>query len=262
MPTGTGTIKKFFPEKDFGFITPDDGTPDLFAPKRTFVGDGSIIREGLKVTFESELEERTNKMKAGRWSALPGQEAAIAAAAIAAASASPSLAGLAAYGYGGMAGYGAIPGATMDNRYSPYGALQGVTGQVPLANYGLLQGLTSPAPAAAAAPAAALPLGWEQVTDPTSGKPYYCNRSTGETSWTPPADASLSAMPALGASAPADGATMADPGAAQAAPAAAAAPAATGALPPGWEAAADPTSGKSYYFNRGTGETTWTMPSA
>ena len=28
--------------------------------------------------------------------------------------------------------------------------------------------------------------GWEQANDPISGRPYYANRSTGETSWEPP----------------------------------------------------------------------------
>lgn len=31
-----------------------------------------------------------------------------------------------------------------------------------------------------------LPPGWEQAVDPGSGRPYFANRTTGETSWTPP----------------------------------------------------------------------------
>mmetsp|Transcript_23037 Transcript_23037/g.34577 ORF Transcript_23037/g.34577 Transcript_23037/m.34577 type:complete len:183 (-) Transcript_23037:251-799(-) len=31
-----------------------------------------------------------------------------------------------------------------------------------------------------------LPPGWEAAQDPVSGHTYYANRSTGETSWTPP----------------------------------------------------------------------------
>merc|ERR1711920_1212716 len=35
---------------------------------------------------------------------------------------------------------------------------------------------------------------------------------------------------------------------------------APGALPPGWETANHPSSGKTYYFNRGTNETRWDPP--
>jgi len=38
-------------------------------------------------------------------------------------------------------------------------------------------------PAAGSSP---LPKGWEQVTDPATGKPYYRDHNTGKTSWTPP----------------------------------------------------------------------------
>ncbi|KAL7526842.1 hypothetical protein ACHAXR_001675 [Thalassiosira sp. AJA248-18] len=31
-----------------------------------------------------------------------------------------------------------------------------------------------------------LPPGWEQAIDPASGRPYYANRTSGETSWAPP----------------------------------------------------------------------------
>lgn len=41
-----------------------------------------------------------------------------------------------------------------------------------------------------------LPQGWEQVMDPQSGRPYFCNRATGETSWTPPAPPGYYGYPA------------------------------------------------------------------
>jgi hypothetical protein len=31
-------------------------------------------------------------------------------------------------------------------------------------------------------------------------------------------------------------------------------------LPAGWESALDPTYQRTYYFNRATGERTWTLP--
>ena len=36
---------------------------------------------------------------------------------------------------------------------------------------------------------AALPAGWAEYTDGGSGKQYYVNEASGETSWTPPASA-------------------------------------------------------------------------
>lgn len=211
MPTGI--VKKFFKEKGFGFITPDDGSPDIFAPARNLVGcDEADVAEGVKVSFESEMETRTNKPRASTWRLLD-----------ASALGSPALGG--AYGaYGALPTYG-IPGAFgaaptgLGDRYSPYGAA------IPAAYGGL------PAPAFAfPAHYAPLPASWEQVTDPASGKAYYWNRATGETSWTPPAAPPLPA------------------------------PVVAPRLPDGWEQAVDPATGKPYFFNRSTGETRWDPP--
>ncbi|CAE7565076.1 pub1 [Symbiodinium natans] len=331
-----GTLKKFFADKGFGFITPDEpGQGDIFAPARNLVGsDESKCREGLRVTFESEIEARTNKPKATTWSILEG---VIAAALPAAPGALAGLAG----------GYGAIPNGYVDlQRYSPYGvaglqaaatmpagygavqgaipgmAMGGVTlsgglpgtlqGALP-AGYAVLPGTPGVLSAPTAVPA--LPPGWEQAVDPASGKVYYANRSTGETSWVPPAPAA--AMPqmlvatapapgaapgavpgtALGApatalaSAPATALTSpaatapalaTDPATAPAAeaPAAEAVPAVDGAtapvdgasqaqppaeapaLPAGWEQGVDAGSGKTYYYNRATNQSSWTIPTA
>jgi len=152
----TGTLKRYFQDKAFGFITMDDGSADVFAPARTFSGDERDIREGLKVSLETGMDDRSGKLRAVTWGEDHG---------------------------GGMmggsmmpqqGGYGAMPmghhGA--DPRYSPYGAMP-----QPQPGYG------APAPQYGMP---SLPPGWEQITDPASGRPYFCNRATGETSWTPP----------------------------------------------------------------------------
>ena len=57
MPTGT--VKWFSDEKGFGFITPDDGSKDLFVHQSAIVGDGfRSLSEGAKVTYESEASDR------------------------------------------------------------------------------------------------------------------------------------------------------------------------------------------------------------
>ena len=80
----------------------------------------------------------------------------------------------------------------------------------------------SPKPIASSSP-------WRELTDQSSGKKYYHNTQTNETTWTMPSDF--------------------DPAAAKAAIAAA------------WKEVIDTTSGQSYYFNELSKETTWHMPS-
>eukprot|EP00929_Paragymnodinium_shiwhaense_P079859 TRINITY_DN41628_c0_g1_i1.p1 TRINITY_DN41628_c0_g1~~TRINITY_DN41628_c0_g1_i1.p1 ORF type:complete len:1389 (+),score=315.31 TRINITY_DN41628_c0_g1_i1:133-4299(+) len=87
-----------------------------------------------------------------------------------------------------------------------------------------------------------LPEGWESVVDPSSGKVYYANRRTGESSWDMPALKVQSKPPAVAAAAPALQAPD--------------------SLPEGWETAVDPASGQVYYANRKTGQSSWTRPAA
>ncbi|SFU75493.1 cold-shock protein [Nitrosospira multiformis] len=49
----TGTVKGFHDSKGFGFITPDDGSEDLFAHfSQITMPRFKTLKEGQKVTFE------------------------------------------------------------------------------------------------------------------------------------------------------------------------------------------------------------------
>lgn len=53
MSTTTGTVKWFNDEKGFGFITQDNGGPDVFAHFRQITGDGfRSLAEGQRVEFK------------------------------------------------------------------------------------------------------------------------------------------------------------------------------------------------------------------
>ena len=49
----TGTVKWFSSEKGFGFITPEDGSADVFVHFSAIVGEGyKNLDEGQRVTYE------------------------------------------------------------------------------------------------------------------------------------------------------------------------------------------------------------------
>jgi CspA family cold shock protein len=55
----TGTVKWFSNEKGFGFITPDDGSQDLFVHQSAILGEGyRSLTEGAKVSYESEVGDK------------------------------------------------------------------------------------------------------------------------------------------------------------------------------------------------------------
>ena len=50
----TGTVKWFSDEKGYGFITPEDGSKDLFVHHSGIAGEGfKSLTEGAKVEFEA-----------------------------------------------------------------------------------------------------------------------------------------------------------------------------------------------------------------
>ena len=55
----TGTVKWFNDDKGFGFITPDDGSEDLFVHQSAIVAEGHrTLGEGSKVSFETEASDK------------------------------------------------------------------------------------------------------------------------------------------------------------------------------------------------------------
>jgi CspA family cold shock protein len=50
----SGTVKWFNDSKGYGFITPDEGTKDLFVHHSSIAGEGfKSLAEGSRVEFES-----------------------------------------------------------------------------------------------------------------------------------------------------------------------------------------------------------------
>jgi len=106
MPTGI--VKKWFDDKGFGFITPDNGGEDAFIHRSNLDG-AEALTEGDAVRFETEWDDRKGKMKCSTCSLVGGG----------------SGGGYGGYGGGGRdggysGGYGGGKGKGKGKSYDPY----------------------------------------------------------------------------------------------------------------------------------------------
>lgn len=63
----TGTVKFYNDQKGFGFIQPDGGEKDVFVHATALERAGiSGLREGEKVSFDTEIDSRSGKTAVGR----------------------------------------------------------------------------------------------------------------------------------------------------------------------------------------------------
>uniref|UniRef100_A0A7S1Z6Q3 WW domain-containing protein n=1 Tax=Ditylum brightwellii TaxID=49249 RepID=A0A7S1Z6Q3_9STRA len=88
-----------------------------------------------------------------------------------------------------------------------------------------------------------LPKGWEKAADPSSQRVYYFNRSTGERKWEYPCQASESQANSTDSTP--NGQNSQD---------------VNNTLPKVWKETVDAATGKKYFYNSETGQTSWKIP--
>lgn len=59
-----GKVKKWLSDRGFGFITPDDGSPDLFVHVRSILSGATSLPEGASVQYEPGVNARNGKTEA------------------------------------------------------------------------------------------------------------------------------------------------------------------------------------------------------
>src|SRR3712207_5718230 len=65
-PMSTGTVKWYNDQKGYGFIAPDQGGKDVFVHASALERAGiRSLRDGQKVSYEIETDQRTGKQSAG-----------------------------------------------------------------------------------------------------------------------------------------------------------------------------------------------------
>ena len=73
----TGVIKFFNQERGFGFITPDDGSPDVFVHISSIERSGiEQVEDGMKLTFDLAADNRGKGPKAVNLKPMDGDEEA------------------------------------------------------------------------------------------------------------------------------------------------------------------------------------------
>ena len=66
-----GTVKFYNDQKGYGFIQPDDGSKDVFVHATALERAGLRgLREGQKVTFDTQTDPRSGKTAVGNITAL------------------------------------------------------------------------------------------------------------------------------------------------------------------------------------------------